>query len=103
VQRWEHLTPTITTFVEVISLPLQPISGISMASAGSWLQPVSRAEWRVLMRLRSTWDWPYPCGGWYWLVPFKNQLSLPLAVLEQFPNDSELSSRCHSEPNRPPG
>ena len=57
MSKGEHLRRTITTFVQVISLPLWPITWISLACAGGGLQTVCHAEWRVWMKLRSTWKW----------------------------------------------
>ena len=49
------MRPTIVNLVEVISLPLWPITCISLACTGGWLQTVCRVECRVLMKLLSDW------------------------------------------------
>jgi len=55
--RGEHLRPTITTLVEVISLPLWPITGISCTCASGWLRTGCHVEWRVPIKLRSASKW----------------------------------------------
>jgi len=47
--------------------------------------------------------WPYPCGGWYWLLCFQIWLPLQVACSQQLSGYSELSSPRCREPNRPPG
>jgi len=55
--RGEHLRPTLTTLVKVISLPLWPITCIALACAGGWLWTVREVEWWVLIELRRAWKW----------------------------------------------
>jgi len=53
----EHLRTTITTLEEIISLPLLPITWISLAYAGGWLWTVCHVEWRLVIKLQSPWKW----------------------------------------------
>jgi ABC-type uncharacterized transport system fused permease/ATPase subunit len=57
LQRGEHSRPTITTLVQVISLPWWPITWISLACTGGWLRAVCHVEWRVLITLQTTRKW----------------------------------------------
>jgi len=57
MQRGEHLRPTITNLVGVISLPLWPITWISLACAGGWVQTVSHVECRMEITLWRAWKW----------------------------------------------
>jgi len=53
--RGEHLRPTITTLVEVISLPLWPITSKSFVYAGGWFWDACHIVWRMVMHQWSTW------------------------------------------------
>ena len=53
----EHLRPAITTLVEVISWPLWPKTWQSLAGTGAWLGTVCPVEWRMVVKMRSTWKW----------------------------------------------
>jgi len=53
--RWEHLGPTITTLVQVTSLPQWPTTWKSLACAAGRLQTVCHVEWRLVIKLRSAW------------------------------------------------
>jgi len=58
--RGEHLRPTKTTLVELISTPRWPITWITLPCAGGSLITVCHVEWRVLIELWSAWKW------WWW-------------------------------------
>jgi hypothetical protein len=53
-----HLRLTVTALVEVISLQPRPITCISLAYAGGWMQDVvCHVEWRMVIKLQSTRKW----------------------------------------------
>jgi len=53
----EHLRPTIIALVEVISLPLWPITWVSLTCAAGWLWTVCHVQWVLVIKLRSAWKW----------------------------------------------
>jgi len=57
LRRGEHLRTGITSLVQVISLPRWPITWKSLACAASRLRTVCHVEWRLVMKLRSAWNW----------------------------------------------
>ena len=57
LRKGEHFRPVIFPLVEVISLPLWPMTRISLACAGGWLRTGCHVEWRMLITLRRPWKW----------------------------------------------
>jgi len=93
--RGEHLRATITTLVDVIFLPLWPITWISWVCTGGWVLTMSCVEWRMVMKLRSAWKWllwrqvTIPMWQMILIGLFPKLTVLPVAVHELLSNDSE--------------